>query len=244
MVREVAAYTLLAGVYDEIVVDPCYSEWTDFLVDLWGGEVDSVLDVCCGTGLLSAELVRQGFRVTGVDASADMLARAAAAVGPETPLVRAVLPDLPVTGSFDAAISTFDGLNYLTPDDFERSLAAIGERVRPGGWLAFDLHTDAVFRLLAENPLLEGEDAGHGFSIASEVDPEARTCVTTITLVPPEGGEPFRERHEQFVHSDAAVRAALRSAGFVDVRVVDEYSGRPATAQTLRATWLARRQPG
>lgn len=241
MVREVAAYTLLAGVYDEIVVDPCYSRWTDFLVDLWDGEVGSVLDVCCGTGLLTAELVRQGFRVTGVDASADMLARAAAAVGPGTPLVRAVLPDLPVTGPFDAAISTFDGLNYLGPQDFARSLVAIGERLRPGGWLAFDLHTDAALRMLEDHPLLEGEDAGHRFSIASEVDGAARTCVTTITLVPPDGGEPFRERHEQYVHSDDTVHAALSSAGFVDVRIVDEYTDEPVVADTLRATWLARR---
>jgi SAM-dependent methyltransferase len=241
-VREVAAYTLLAGVYDEIVVDPCYSRWVDFLVGQWGDEVHSVLDVCCGTGLLTAELARQGMHVTGVDASADMLARAAAALPPGTPLVRAVLPDLPVTGPFDAAVSTFDGLNYLTPDDFACSIEAIAERLRPGGWLAFDLHTDAAMRLLVDHPVLEGEDAGHGFTITSEVDPVARTCATTITLVPAEGGEPFRERHEQYVHSDDQVWAALRAAGFADVRVVDEYTDEPVSEGTLRATWLARRR--
>ena len=66
-------YTRLAGVYDEIVVDPCYHRWAAFLQELWGAEgagVRTVLDVCCGTGLMASELIALGYRVAGVDASA------------------------------------------------------------------------------------------------------------------------------------------------------------------------------
>ena len=75
-VRHVEAYSRLAGVYDEIVVDPCYGDWASFLDALWSAEpapVRSVLDVCCGTGLLAHELVARGYRVVGVDASEAML---------------------------------------------------------------------------------------------------------------------------------------------------------------------------
>ena len=34
-VRPVEAYSRLAGVYDEIVVDPCHGAWASFLDDLW-----------------------------------------------------------------------------------------------------------------------------------------------------------------------------------------------------------------
>ena len=124
---EVEAYSRLAGVYDEIVVDPCFSRWATFLHDLWAGDeagVRDVLDVCCGTGLLAAELIGHGYRVVGVDASAAMLARARTLLGPDARLVRGTLPALPVDDVFDAAVSTFDGLNYLTP-------AAFGSRWRP-----------------------------------------------------------------------------------------------------------------
>ena len=76
-----------------------------------------VLDVCCGTGLLAAELVARGYRVTGVDASEAMLDRARRLLGPDTRLIRATLPDLPVEGTFDAAVCTMDGFNYLAPED-------------------------------------------------------------------------------------------------------------------------------
>src|ERR1035441_4263808 len=35
-----------------------------------------VLDVCCGTGYLAALLTARGYRVTGIDASAEMIAHA------------------------------------------------------------------------------------------------------------------------------------------------------------------------
>ena len=62
--NEVDAYTRLAGVYDEIVVGPLLSLMSaDFLAgwrsDPWG--VRSVLDVCCGTGLMAGELIERGY---------------------------------------------------------------------------------------------------------------------------------------------------------------------------------------
>ena len=57
---QVDAYSRLAGVYDEIVVDPCFSSWATFLDGLWRGDaegVERILDVCCGTGLLAEELI-------------------------------------------------------------------------------------------------------------------------------------------------------------------------------------------
>ena len=51
--------------------------WRRFLVSRLPRDGGHVLDVATGTGLVAAELVRRGFRVTGVDQSAEMLARRA-----------------------------------------------------------------------------------------------------------------------------------------------------------------------
>ena len=141
-VREVEAYSRLAGVYDELVVDPCHDRWASFLHELWSadpGGVRSVLDLCCGTGLLAGELIARGYRVVGVDASDAMLAVARERLGAEAALSRMTLPDLTVEGVFDAAVCTFDGLNYLTPDELRLTAARSGPadpargvvRVRP-----------------------------------------------------------------------------------------------------------------
>ena len=61
--------------------------------------VRTVLDVCCGTGLMASELVARGYRITGVDASAAMLARARGLLGPDVLLVEETLPDLTIDAS-------------------------------------------------------------------------------------------------------------------------------------------------
>jgi predicted TPR repeat methyltransferase len=239
-VRPVEAYSRLAGVYDEIVVDPCHGRWAAFLDELWEGGVHTVLDLCCGTGLLAAELAGLGYRVTGVDSSESMLELARRRVGTDASLVRAALPSLPVDGPFDAAVSTFDGFNYLTADELRQTVGAVAGRLRPGGWLVFDLHTDAMMAFTIENSVVAGESAGNSFLIESAVDAAARTCDTTIEVVPPREGEPFSERHRQYFHADSDVGAMLENAGFTLIAVCDEYSSRPLDPGSLRATWISR----
>ena len=237
-------YSRLAGVYDEIVVDPCYARWAAYLHELWGAdaaEVRTVLDVCCGTGLMAAELVALGYDVVGVDASAAMLARARSLLGPTARLLQQTLPDLTVEGVFDAAISNFDGLNYLSHADLTPSLAAVAGRLRPGGWLAFDLHTDAMMDFTVANPVVDGADHGHTFSIVSAVDVQTRTCDTRIEITRTADGDTFTEHHRQYFFTDAQVRIALTEAGFERIGTTDEYSSQPVDEATLRATWTARR---
>jgi predicted TPR repeat methyltransferase len=245
-VRRVEAYSRLAGVYDEIVIDPCHDRWASFLHELWSDDpegVRSVLDLGCGTGLLAGELVARGYRVVGVDASDAMLALARARLGPEVELNRRILPDLRIKGVFDAAVCTFDGLNYLTPDALRLTMAAVARSLRPAGWFVFDLHTDTMMNFTIANPVVVGESAGNDFVISSLVDPGARTCETRIEVTRPRDGEPFNEQHRQYFHADADVRASLQDAGFALAAVGEEYTHRPADASTLRATWTARRSP-
>jgi predicted TPR repeat methyltransferase len=242
-VSGVDAYTRLAAVYDEIVVDPTYGRWAAFLHATWAGDavgVRSVLDVCCGTGLMAAELIELGYRVTGVDSSAAMLARARELLGPDVILIEEALPTLTADGPFDAAVSNFDGLNYLPPADLRATLAAVASRLRPRGWLVFDLHTDAMMEFTAANPVVEGVADGQAFVIESVVDTRARTCDTTIQVTRSSDGDSFAERHRQYFFADAEVRDALETAGFEILAVADEYTTEPAGPDTLRATWIAR----
>jgi SAM-dependent methyltransferase len=246
-VNEAEPYTRLAAVYDEIVVDPCHRVWASYLHELWvsdPAQVHSVLDLGCGTGLMAAALTAYGYRVTGVDPSAAMLARARRLVGSEAVLIQRSMPGLGVGGVFDAVISTFDALNYLSPAEFGATVAAVAQRLRPGGWLVFDLHTIAMLNFTMANPVVAGTADGQHFMINSVVDPVARTCDTRILVSRVAGGDTFAEQHRQYFHTAAQVLDALLDAGLALTEVTDEYSHRPADASTLRATWTARRGAG
>ena len=107
--------------------------WRRFLVSRLprGGHV---LDVATGTGLVAAELLRQGFGVTGVDLSPEMLAVAHRRFGDEVELIQASAEALPLASeSFDHLTSAYP-LRYVT--DPGATLAEFTRVVRPGGVVA------------------------------------------------------------------------------------------------------------
>jgi SAM-dependent methyltransferase len=71
----------------------------------------TVLDLCCGTGLILAHLDQCGFRAHGVDESAKMLAMARRNA-PEARLQQADMAEFRLRRRFDAAVSFYNSLNH------------------------------------------------------------------------------------------------------------------------------------
>lgn len=242
-------YARLAGVYDELVVDPCFSSWADFVTSIWAGdthEVRRVLDVCCGTGLMTVELRDRGFAVVGLDASAQMLVRARARLGPEVALVEAMLPQIPPGPAhaerFDAMVSTHDGFNYLERCDLALTVGRLAAMLRPGGWLVFDTLTDAALAAAVDNPVVLGEHDDVRYAVTYVVTGrDVRSIMSVEVAERPH--EDFVEEHRQHVHTDDEIRALLVAAGLEIVGVFDDYTEFPADTTTMRATWVARRTP-
>ena len=152
------------------------------------------------------------------------------------------LPDLAVDGVFDAAVSTFDGLNYLTPDELRLTLAAVAGGLRPAGWLVFDLHTDAMMDFTDRQPRRRGRVGGQ------RLRDQQRRRSRRPHVRHQDRGHPDRATATRSASSTASTStrtrtsaAALEDAGFAVTAVGEEYTHEPADASTLRATWTARR---
>jgi len=110
--------------------------WRSFLASrIDAGPEDTVLDVACGTGAVTLELVRRyGCHVVGVDQSPEMLAAARAQVGPEVELQEARAEELPFAdGTFDGLTFTYL-LRYV--DDPAATMRELARVVRPGAPIA------------------------------------------------------------------------------------------------------------
>jgi SAM-dependent methyltransferase len=98
-----------------------------------------VVELGCGSGLLTSELVRAGHRVIATDASPAMLDLARETVGTGAEIRRLTLPDDPIPPA-DAVVSVGHALNYLPDREaIERALLAIADALLPAGVLAIDL---------------------------------------------------------------------------------------------------------
>ena len=108
--------------------------WRRFLADRLPRDGGHVLDVATGTGLVAQELLRRGFRVTGLDQSTEMLARARERFADRVELVEGSADELPFDdASFDHLTFTYL-LRYV--DDPAATLAELARVVRPGGTVA------------------------------------------------------------------------------------------------------------
>ena len=124
--------------------------WRSFLASrIDAGPEDTVLDVACGTGAVTLELVRRyGCHVVGVDQSPEMLAAARARVGPEVELQEARAEELPFAdGTFDGLTFTYL-LRYV--DDPAATMRELARVVRPGAPIAmleFSIPQNPVTRI-------------------------------------------------------------------------------------------------
>src|SRR4051794_11528661 len=98
-----------------------------------------VVELGCGSGLLTRYLIDAGHRVIATDASPSMLEIARGFVGDALEIRRLVLPDDPIPEA-DAIVSVGHVLSYLPDADaIDRALIAAAGALRPGGVLAIDL---------------------------------------------------------------------------------------------------------
>jgi SAM-dependent methyltransferase len=98
-----------------------------------------ILEIGCGSGLLTKRLVRAGHRVIATDASPAMLDLTRDAVRGAVDIRTLVLPDDPIP-EVDAIVGIGHALNYLRDAAaVRRGLVALADALLPGGLLAVDL---------------------------------------------------------------------------------------------------------
>lgn len=142
------SYDQFAYYYDELMDDVPYDQWIQFLEEKMKEHNvtgKDVLDLACGTGVLSVKMAQKGFRVTGVDLSDQMLA-VAQEKSEESHLniqfYQQHMRDLSGFQPFDAICIFLDSLNYLEQEeDVQAVLQRVYHHLKPGGILLFDVHT-------------------------------------------------------------------------------------------------------
>lgn len=180
-----------AGVYDQVSV-PHRAWGADVLARLELTGDETVLDAGCGTGRVTAELLKlvpRG-RVIGVDGSASMIAQAQRLLPPEIELQVQDLNDLALADPVDAVIST---ATFHWIADHDRLFGRIAGVLRPGGQLQ-----------------VQCGGAGNIASVDAAVDRLRQRAPWDVALTGWAGPWNFATPEE--------TSARLTAAGFVDVR--------------------------
>jgi SAM-dependent methyltransferase len=174
-----------------------------------------VVELGCGSGLLTRHLLDAGTRVIATDASPAMLELAREVASDAERVQQLVLPDDPIPPA-DAIVSVGHALNYL-PDEaaIDRALVAIADALRPAGVLAIDL-CDLEWGKARREATGVGR-AGDDWAIITEWSvPAANRFVRDMTIFVRNDDGSWRrddERHDNVLIDTALVPEILAARG-------------------------------
>lgn len=228
-------YERLAYVYDYLMNDVPYSKWLEFLKvqsdEFSSSKSLNVLDLACGTGELTVLLAENGFRVTGVDLSEDMLMVAsekAASAGVNISLFHQDMSTLEDLGLFDIVTIFCDSLNYLSsPEEVQATFRSVYDHLEPNGLFLFDVHSPYKMNELFINKTFAfaDEEVSYIWDCFPGDFPHSVEHELSIFVLNEEGKyERFNELHKQRTYDVEEYKSWLQEAGFSIQAITADFS--------------------
>ena len=181
-----------------------------------------VLDVCCGSGHVTADLVKRGFQVTGVDSSAALIEIARKQL-PLTDLRVQDVRQLEVEGPYAGALSTFDSLNHiLTLEDLHAVFSGVYRALGAGGLFVFDMNLEEAYALDLHQWLVNIRHNSVGLS-RGLYDPVTHTAHTELIWFTQNASQDCWQRRQSIVeercYEKQDIVRALQFAGFRSIEI-------------------------
>ncbi|HWQ98251.1 MAG TPA: methyltransferase domain-containing protein [Clostridia bacterium] len=246
------AYDEFAVYYDRLMADVDYDAWAGYLTGLLrdGGvpPEQTVLDCACGTGEITIRLHKAGYRMTGADISERMLELAqqkARKSGAKIAFVRQAMQELCVHKPVSAITCACDGVNYLlTLNDVSRFFSGANRALKEGGLLLFDISSAYKLEKILGGQTFGEDEKDCTYLWQNCFDEQSRLLEMRLAFFTPDGKgsyKRFDERHVQRAHTQEELTALLEETGFSVERVYDAFTRNPASEQSERIQFVARK---
>lgn len=182
------------------------------------------LDLCCGSGHVTKELIRRGYEVTGVDSSARLIEHARAAL----PNVKFFIQDareLHLDSQFDAILSTFDSMNHiLNLEDLGCVFARVKHVLSRDGLFLFDMNLEQAYSADLRQWAVSMDEA-NVMLVRGAYDQSTQTAATELMwfakdVTADNAWRQHRSVVEERCYPEADILSALRDSGFSSIETV------------------------
>lgn len=226
-------YQEFARVYDTIMDASLYDAWHDFSCRHLPAETISILELACGTGKLSVQFARDGYEVTGLDLSEEMLTIAynraldelddAVGIG----FIEGDMRDLSDVGTYDAVTCYSDSICYM-PDRaaVQEVFDGVYNALNAGGTFIFDVHSVQQIDDVFPGYSYHENEEDFAFIWDSFPGEKAHSITHELTFFVKTQDGRFERRdeiHDERTYSIDNYLTMLDNAGFVSVQVFADF---------------------
>jgi len=219
-------YDEIAGMYDRVWRDWYLPAALPALEKLFFSRVPRgarILDLCCGSGHVTKELARRGYRVTGIDSSAGLIALARKHL-PGVDLRVQDARRLKLEGQYDAAISTFDSLNHiLTMKELREVFVRVHGSLKREGLFVFDMNLEEAYAHELREWMVDRTEDSVSLARGS-YDPVSKKAATELIWFVNTGHDGVWRQHqsavEQRCYEEREILLAAGDAGFREVGAI------------------------
>jgi|LGOV01.1.fsa_nt_gb ubiquinone/menaquinone biosynthesis C-methylase UbiE len=243
-------YEEFAQVYDELMKEIDYSQWTDYLQRLFlnaDSEIKSILEFGCGTGTITCNLAEKGFDLTAVDLSEGMLTVAdEKADAKNLKNIQFYLGDMSnfqIEEKFDAVISCCDSVNYLSSlDDLQRFFISSYDSLKDDGMLLFDVNTVTKYtKTIMDNTYIYDIDDVY---CVWENEPQFKKGKMNFNLTffiknENQTYNRYEEKQSQYIYTTEDIHQCLINAGFKKIKYMNFGSFLPGSNECERIQIVA-----
>jgi SAM-dependent methyltransferase len=248
------SYQQFAYLYDELMKDAPYDKWVKFVKEKrqkYKIDGNRLLDLACGTGELSVRFAKDGFSVTGVDLSSDMLAVAQAKAqleGTQISFFEQNMANLEGHEQFDTIGIFCDSLNYLqTDEDVIHTFSTVFQHLKAGGMFLFDVHSIyKISHVFINQTFAMAEDHLSYIwnSFPGEFPYSVEHELSFFVLdEPTEKYDRFDELHYQRTYPIEQYSDWLKDAGFELLEVSADFEDVEPQQNSERIFFIARKKP-
>ena len=244
-------YRFFAYYYDALTGNIDYrkrAEYFDSIIKKFGGKQGGILlDLACGTGLLSEEFAEMGYDVIGIDNSPDMLNEALDKKFESGHNIQYLCQDmrkLDMFGTIDVTISALDSLNHLeSPQDLKQVFERVSLFSEPGGLFIFDMNTVYKHKnILANNAFIYETENVYCVWENSYHEKNNEVCINLEFFErDSEVYHRYSENFSETAYSLEYIDELVQNAGFEILAHYDDDSFEPVKDNSQRVIYVLRK---
>ncbi|OOB77304.1 MAG: methyltransferase [Epulopiscium sp. Nele67-Bin002] len=239
-------YNQFSKVYNKFMDDTPYDKWVEFInskINEHNIKPNIICDLGCGTGVMCGKFALQNIEVIGIDNSEEMLMEARAC-GQDILYLAQDMREFELYGTVDVIYSCCDSLNYLLEEeDIIKTFKLVNNYLESGGLFIFDINTPYKYKeVLADETFAEQSDCEAYIWENFYDEHEGLNEFAVNFFIKDLDGKYTRteEFHYQRAYNIEQIQKYLQLAGLELLGIYDDYSNKPYSQQTLRATFVAR----